>query len=304
MITFFAPASRCFFASSRLVKRPVDSITTSTPMSPHGRSAGSRSSKTLISLPSTVIEPPPSVTSPGNRPRIESYFRRWASVALSVMSLTATMSRSASDSCAARKRLRPMRPKPLMPTLTAMFLSIPPGWVLELSVGADRDLDPVAVRVEQVGGVVGGTVFGPLARRAVVLAAVLRSLPPRRPSRRRCPGRRGRCARLARPVHGGSRRRRWAARSPSRSGHRTRRGGASRAPPRRRRRTARFAPDRRPRRSRGGSLRRIIQCSSIARRPAEEAHREEQAAHSPERDDAEVAPLESGAGRRRIERSE
>ena len=30
MMTFFAPASRCFAASSRLVKKPVDSITTST----------------------------------------------------------------------------------------------------------------------------------------------------------------------------------------------------------------------------------------------------------------------------------
>ena len=34
MITFFAPASRCFAASSRFVKRPVDSTTTSTPRSP------------------------------------------------------------------------------------------------------------------------------------------------------------------------------------------------------------------------------------------------------------------------------
>ena len=36
MITFCAPASRCLAASSRLVKKPVDSITTSTPRSPHG----------------------------------------------------------------------------------------------------------------------------------------------------------------------------------------------------------------------------------------------------------------------------
>src|SRR4051794_7305573 len=36
------------------------------------------------------------------------------------MSLTATISTSASDSWAARKTLRPMRPKPLMPTRTAM----------------------------------------------------------------------------------------------------------------------------------------------------------------------------------------
>ena len=36
MTTFFAPASRCFCAPSRLVKIPVDSIATSTPRSPHG----------------------------------------------------------------------------------------------------------------------------------------------------------------------------------------------------------------------------------------------------------------------------
>src|SRR5258708_24363867 len=36
------------------------------------------------------------------------------------MSLTATISTSASDSCAAGKTLRRMRPKPLMPTRTAM----------------------------------------------------------------------------------------------------------------------------------------------------------------------------------------
>src|SRR5215813_14092095 len=36
------------------------------------------------------------------------------------MSLTATISTSASDSWAARNTLRPMRPKPLMPTRTAM----------------------------------------------------------------------------------------------------------------------------------------------------------------------------------------
>ena len=40
MITFFAPASRCFAAWSRSVKRPVDSSTMSTPRSFHGSLAG------------------------------------------------------------------------------------------------------------------------------------------------------------------------------------------------------------------------------------------------------------------------
>ena len=68
MITFCAPALRCFAASSRFVKKPVDSITTSAPRSPHGSAAGSRSASTLISRPSTLSEPPVSSTSPGNRP--------------------------------------------------------------------------------------------------------------------------------------------------------------------------------------------------------------------------------------------
>src|ERR1700730_4705616 len=52
-------------------------------------------------------------------PRIESYFRRCASVDGSVMSLTATICRSRRPR-AARKTLRPMRPNPLMPTFTGM----------------------------------------------------------------------------------------------------------------------------------------------------------------------------------------
>ena len=43
MTTFFAPASRCFCAPSRSVKKPVDSSTTSTPRSPQGSAPGSRS---------------------------------------------------------------------------------------------------------------------------------------------------------------------------------------------------------------------------------------------------------------------
>ena len=102
MITFVAPPSMCALALVASVKIPVDSTTTSTPTSLHGRLAGSRSSKTLISLPSTVIPSPEALTSPGSRPRIESYLSRWAKVALSVRSLTATTSMSAPAASAAR----------------------------------------------------------------------------------------------------------------------------------------------------------------------------------------------------------
>ncbi len=56
----------------------------------------------------------------GSVPSTESYFRRWAIVSSDPRSLTATKSMSAPRSVAARNRLRPMRPKPLMPTRTVM----------------------------------------------------------------------------------------------------------------------------------------------------------------------------------------
>src|SRR5688500_7583270 len=68
---------------------------------------------------------PSAFTSSSRLPRIESYFSRWARVAASVMSFTATNSISLSWS-AARRMLRPMRPKPLMPTRMAMLTSFPP----------------------------------------------------------------------------------------------------------------------------------------------------------------------------------
>src|SRR3954465_6257585 len=59
-------------------------------------------------------------TVPGKRPRIESYFSSCASVRVSVMSLTPTQSMSAPAAWAARKRLRPIRPNPLIPADTAI----------------------------------------------------------------------------------------------------------------------------------------------------------------------------------------
>src|SRR5919202_2186602 len=162
MITLRAPASRCLAASSRLVNRPVDSITTSTPRSPHGNWAGSFSASTLTSRPSTTSAPSRTSTVPGNGPNTESYLSRWPSVAASVMSLTATISTSASDSCAARNTLRPMRPKPLMPTRTGMssgpFL-VSSGPRRRRLAGATRrhpvnvavrDLDEVLVAIAEV----------------------------------------------------------------------------------------------------------------------------------------------------------
>src|SRR4051794_9661707 len=172
MITFFAPASRCLAASSRLVNRPVDSITTSAPTSSQGRSAGSLSENTWSSLPSITRPSSVASTSPGNGPRIESYLIRCARVSLSVMSLTPTHSMSSPRACAARNTLRPMRPKPLMPALRAIRDSLSVAiWVSRVRLpepraplGASRRL--VAVAMDDVaqhvgaGGVVAREVLG------------------------------------------------------------------------------------------------------------------------------------------------
>ncbi len=96
MMTFLAPASRWPLALAALVKMPVDSTTTSTPRSPQGSSAGpALTSRALILvLPMTMVSSPSRLTSSGSRPRMESNFSRCARLALSVRSLTATISMS------------------------------------------------------------------------------------------------------------------------------------------------------------------------------------------------------------------
>src|SRR5271165_3062501 len=119
MMTFFSGPRRCCFASSALVNFPVDSMTTCAPTDSQSSLEGSFSAKTRMFLPSTLIESAVAEILLGRLPRIESYFSRWASVFGSVRSLTATKSRLLSVS-AVRRILRPMRPKPLMPTLIAI----------------------------------------------------------------------------------------------------------------------------------------------------------------------------------------
>src|SRR3954453_2966799 len=119
MITRFAPGAMCLAAESRSVKRPVDSNTTSTPRSFHGSCAGSRIDSTLNSSPSTAMLSWRASTCACRLPSTESYFKRWASVFALVRSLIATKSMFLSPS-AARMMFRPIRPKPLIPTLTGM----------------------------------------------------------------------------------------------------------------------------------------------------------------------------------------
>ncbi len=78
MTTFFAPASMCFCAPARSVKSPVDSITSSTPRSPHGRAPGSLSDSTFSSALPTLMIPSSTWTSSSSCPSTESYFEEVA----------------------------------------------------------------------------------------------------------------------------------------------------------------------------------------------------------------------------------
>src|SRR3989337_806300 len=73
MMTRGGPPSMWARALAPSVKKPVDSMTTSTPTSPHGRALGSASLKTLNDL--LPIWKPSSVTSTDSpkRPWVESY---------------------------------------------------------------------------------------------------------------------------------------------------------------------------------------------------------------------------------------
>ena len=81
---------------------PVDSITTSTPRSPHGNAFGSRSDSTLKESAPTEMPSPVTLTSSSSTPWVLSYFRRWALISGDVRSLTATRSMSAPNRFAAR----------------------------------------------------------------------------------------------------------------------------------------------------------------------------------------------------------
>src|SRR5262249_53706317 len=72
-ITNGAPASRWAAAASRLVKKPVDSMTTSTPRSAQGSALGSRSASTWMTSPSTLMPSAVASMAYGSCPRTESY---------------------------------------------------------------------------------------------------------------------------------------------------------------------------------------------------------------------------------------
>src|ERR1035441_4631386 len=84
MMTFFTGPRRCCLASSALVNLPVASMTTCAPTDSQSSLEGSLSAKTRMLLASTLMEFAVAEISFFKLPRMESYFRRCASVLGSV----------------------------------------------------------------------------------------------------------------------------------------------------------------------------------------------------------------------------
>merc|ERR1719230_1293840 len=116
MMTFLAPASMCFRQPSVVVKAPVDSHTYSTPAVVHGISVGSRVAEIETGRP--LMRRPESVISqvPGKRPCTVSCSSRYFMYSGDIGELMC-LSTNDSRSIAIRTTWRPMRPKPLTPSL-------------------------------------------------------------------------------------------------------------------------------------------------------------------------------------------
>jgi hypothetical protein len=106
------------------VKSPVDSRTTSTPISFQGSSSGFLTARIFTSFPLTTMASDFASTVPSKCPKQLSYFKRCAKVAGFVISLMATISKSAFLASAALNAFLPILPNPLIPTF--VFIIIPP----------------------------------------------------------------------------------------------------------------------------------------------------------------------------------
>merc|ERR1719198_127047 len=116
MMTFFAPPATCFKQSSVVVNAPVDSHTYSTPVDFHGISVGSRVAESETSTPLILRPSPASSQVPEKRPctvSCSSRYFMYSGVIGELMCLSTKLSRS----MAMRTTWRPMRPKPLTPSL-------------------------------------------------------------------------------------------------------------------------------------------------------------------------------------------
>merc|ERR1719326_556412 len=116
MMTFLAPPATCAMQPSVVVKAPVDSQTYSTPVVDHGISVGSRVAESETGRP--LIRSPVSVISqvPLKRPCTVSCSSRYFMYSGDMGELMC-LSTNESRSIAMRTTWRPMRPKPLTPSL-------------------------------------------------------------------------------------------------------------------------------------------------------------------------------------------
>merc|ERR1719484_68191 len=116
MMTCLAPPSMCFMQPSVVVNAPVDSQTYSTPTLAHGISVGSRVAESEIGMPLTVRPSPETSQVPEKRPCTVSCSSRYFMYS-GVMGELMCFSTIDSRSMAMRTTWRPMRPKPLTPSL-------------------------------------------------------------------------------------------------------------------------------------------------------------------------------------------
>merc|ERR1719409_717045 len=116
MITFLAPPSMCFMQPSVVVKAPVDSQTYSTPVEAHGISVGSRVAESETGMPLTMRPVSEISHVPLKRPWTVSCSMRYFMYSGDMGELMC-LSTKESRSMAMRTTWRPMRPKPLTPSL-------------------------------------------------------------------------------------------------------------------------------------------------------------------------------------------
>merc|ERR1719261_115403 len=116
MITFLAPPSMCAMQPSVVVKAPVDSHTYSTPVCVHGISAGTRVAESVTFAPLMMSASPSTSHVPEKRPWTVSCSRRYFMYSGAIGELMC-FRMNASRSMAMRTTWRPMRPKPLTPSL-------------------------------------------------------------------------------------------------------------------------------------------------------------------------------------------
>merc|ERR1719253_866556 len=143
MMTFLAPPSMCFMQSGVVVKAPVDSQTYSTPVVFHGISVGSRVAESETSRP--LILRPVSVISqvPLKRPWTVSCSRRYFMYSGDIGELMC-LSTKESRSMAMRTTWRPMRPKPLTPSL------IGASGLVDM-IGLTRPVERTAAEASMIG---------------------------------------------------------------------------------------------------------------------------------------------------------